>query len=87
MQVQIQDQGLMLEGEELTALPPSVMDVMNSTSSNGSSNKTQTRTLYEESIPTDYVITGARRILVRIKQPQQSIIPMLDEETVQPVFW
>ncbi|HPG41176.1 MAG TPA: SpoIVB peptidase S55 domain-containing protein [bacterium] len=87
MQVQVQDQGLMLEGEELAALPPSVMDIMNSTSSNGASNKTQTRIIHEESDAMDYVITGARRITVRIKQPQQSTIPMLDEQAGQPIFW
>jgi len=87
MQVQVQDQGLMLESEELAALPPSVMDIMNSTSSNGASNKIQTRIIHEESDAMEYVISGARRITVRIKQPQRSTIPMLDEQAGQPVFW
>lgn len=87
MQVQVEDKGLMLEGEELSALPPSVMDIMNSTNSNGTSNKTQARIIHEESVVLDYAITGARRITVRIKQPQQSTIPLLDQDAVQPVFW
>ena len=87
IQAQIRDKGLLLEGEELSALPPSVMNVMNSTTSNGSSNKLLNRVLYEESVPTNYVISGAKRVIVRVKQPQQAIIPDIEDEKPQPVYW
>jgi len=87
IQIQIRDKGLILEGEELTALPPSIMNVMNSTSTNGASNKLLNRVLFEESVPTNFVISGAKRINVRIKQPQQAIIPGIEDEPPKPVFW
>ncbi|MBN2412025.1 hypothetical protein JXQ31_10070 [candidate division KSB1 bacterium] len=87
IQIQIRDTGLLLEGEELSALPPSVMNVMNSAGTNGATNKLLNRVLFEESVPTDYVISGAKRIIVRIKQPQQAIIPGIEDEKPQPVYW
>ncbi len=88
LQIQMQDKGLMLEGEELTALPPSVMDIMSTIKTNGSSQNTGNRILHEESIQTDYVIAGAKRLVVTIKQPPKATYPDPDEEQpAQPTYW
>ena len=88
IQIQVQDRGLLLEGNELSALPPSVMNVMGTIKTNSSSKGMQNRVLYEESIPTDYEITGAKRLSVRVNPPGKAAQPDEDEQQQpQPVYW
>jgi hypothetical protein len=69
--VQIREpaEGMAVDGEELTALPPSIMEVM---SGRGGERYLRDRVLAEWVIPTDCEITGLKRISVRIAQPKKN---------------
>lgn len=69
--------GMAVEGEELTALPPSILGVM---SGRGGERSLRDRILAEWVIPTGYKITGIKRINVRITQPQRK------QATLEPGF-
>lgn len=69
--------GMAVEGEELTALPPSILGVM---SGRGGERALRDRILAEWVIPTGYKITGIKRISVRITQPQRK------QATMEPGF-
>ncbi len=60
--------GMAVDGEELTALPPSIMEVMNG---RGSERYLRDRVLAEWVIPTDCEITGLKRISIRVAQPEK----------------
>ena len=88
IQVRIKDSGMILEGEELSDLPPSIMGIMNSRRSSGASQRLRDRVLLEDVITTDYVITGSKRLSVRIIQPQKARKPEKDkDEKLQMLFW
>lgn len=89
IQFRLRDSGLMIDGEELSDLPPSIMKVMDSRRSSGVSKRLRDRVLFEDVIPTDYVISGAKRLSVRIKKPKKASIPKSEKpkNSVQPVFW
>ncbi len=88
IQVRVRDSGIMLEGRELSTLPPSIMGVMDSDRGIGDGKRLRDRVLLEQVIPTDYVISGAKRLNVRIIQPQRASLPQReDEESAQPVLW
>ncbi|NIA30142.1 MAG: hypothetical protein GWP06_09555 [Actinobacteria bacterium] len=89
IQFRLRDSGLIIDGEELSDLPPSIMKVMDSRRSSGVSKRLHDRVLFEDVIPTDYVISGARRLTVRIKKPKKASIPKSEEpkKSAQPVFW
>jgi len=68
VQVRGMDSGMMIEGEELSSLPPSILNVMDSRMESGSSIRVADRVLYESAIPMDYLISGAKRTTVFIEQ-------------------
>jgi len=88
IQVRVRDSGILLEGRELSTLPPSIMSVMDSDRAIGDGKRLRDRVLLEQVIPTDYVIAGAKRLNVRIIQPQRASLPQReDDESAQPVLW
>ncbi len=88
IQVRVRDSGISVEGKELSTLPPSIMGVMDSDRGIGDGKRLRDRVLLEEVIPTDYVISGAKRLSVRIVQPQRSSFSQRDDdESAQPVIW
>jgi len=60
--------GGVVKGTEMTALPPSVLSVMNSDRTNGSFTAVREMVLAEEIIETDYVIAGQSRGRLTVKQ-------------------
>ena len=59
IQVRAMDNGLIVEGQEMLGVPPSVMNVMNTRASGGVMQRLRDRKVLEEHIATDYVIVGA----------------------------
>lgn len=72
IQVRAMDNGLIVDGQEMLGLPPSVMNVMNTRSSGGVMQQLRDRKIYEEHITTDYVIAGAKRLLLTIDTPSKA---------------
>ncbi|MCG8607313.1 hypothetical protein MJD09_20315 [bacterium] len=66
-QVRERDQGVLLSGQELPSLPPSVRSVLNSQKKSGDLVSLRDRRLIEESVQVDYSISGGRTILLDIK--------------------
>ncbi len=69
IQVRALDSGLIVDGEEMPGLPPSVLNVMNTRSSGGVSKRLRDRVIYEAAIPMQDVILGAKRLSLQIEQP------------------
>lgn len=89
-QVRVQDQGMLLSGQELQNLPPSVFKVMDSRLQSGATLRVAERILFEKAVATEYVITGAKRLTVRIdKPPKAATLPNTeqDENKPKPTFW
>lgn len=72
IQVRESDNGLIVEGQEMLDLPPSVTNVMNSRSSSGVINRLRDRVVYEEVVPMDDVIIGAKRLILSIESPSKA---------------
>ncbi len=69
------DPGLLVEGEELLDLPPSVLNVMNTRSSKGETRAVRDREVEEIAVETGNVIMGAQRLLLSVKQPTPASTP------------
>ncbi len=68
IQIRIRDNGLLLKDKELLSLPPSVLGIMDSGRSSGKVGKLRDRVLFNDVIPTDLYITGAKRLSVQVKK-------------------
>lgn len=75
IQLRAYDAGLVVEGEELPDLPPSVLSAMNTRSSKGESRTVRDRVLEEVAVETGNVILGAQRLLLSVKQPTPATTP------------
>ena len=62
------DQGAVVKGESLSALPPSVMAVLESDRNGGSFRPLQNAVLGEWDIPTEHAVTGSRTLSLPIEQ-------------------
>ena len=69
VQMRAQDRGLIMEGQELSDLPPSILGVMNTRASGGVSKSTQDRIVFEAALPMQHVILGAMRLSLEVEQP------------------
>ncbi len=58
--------GAVVKGEPLTALPPSVLAVLESDRSGGSFNPLSNATLGEWQVPTDHAVTGSKTISITV---------------------
>jgi hypothetical protein len=67
LQIREPARGMVVDGEELTGLPPSILRTMNG---RGSERILRDRVLAEWAIPADCEITGLKRMTVRITQPR-----------------
>jgi hypothetical protein len=72
IQVRVKDSGLYLQGEELTALPLSILEIMDSPAETGIARKTANRVLCEYEIATDSQVHGAKQLQVRIERPTRA---------------
>jgi hypothetical protein len=75
IQVRMRDGGLIVEGKELSALPPSIMGIMDSRRSSGVTKRLVDRVLFEHVIPTEFHIAGAKRLSVQIHPPTKARMP------------
>lgn len=78
IQVRALDDGLIVNGQELNDVPPSVMNVMNTRSSGGVMSRQRDRVLYEEAVPMNDVITGAKQLSLSIESPPKASTPRDD---------
>ncbi len=62
------DPGAVVSGESLTALPPSVLGVLEADRSGGSFNPINNATLGEWSLPTDRAVSGSRTLSITVTQ-------------------
>ena len=58
------DPGAVVSGESLTALPPSVLGVLEADRSTGSFNPLSNATLGEWELPTDHAVSGSRTLSI-----------------------
>ncbi len=70
-QILLPDDGISIDGDELPALPPSVLSVIKSQKSSGSIVATRDRVLLEESIETNYSVSGGRTVGLKIEQQRK----------------
>jgi hypothetical protein len=84
IQVRGQDSGLLLKGEELSSLPPSVLAVMDSRRSSGENALLAEQVIVEDIVPTEFQITGVKRLYLKVKNPQKPGMPQeAYEETIE----
>jgi len=62
------DPGAVVSGESLTALPPSVLGVLEADRSGGSFNPINNATLGEWALPTDHAVSGSRTLSITVSQ-------------------
>ena len=89
IQVRMRDSGLIVEGQELSDVPPSIMGIMDSKRSSGVTKRLADRILFEELIPTDYQIAGAKRLSIQINPPSKARMPEngTKNKMGKPVYW
>jgi len=61
------DGGAVVDGEALSALPPSVLAVLEADRNGGSFNALRSATLGEWELPTDHAVTGARTLTIALQ--------------------
>jgi hypothetical protein len=66
-QVRLLDKGLLVEGEELPGLPPSIRNVMNSQKTSGNVISLRDRILIEDSVPVNYSVSGGRTVWLKVE--------------------
>ena len=66
IQVRARDHGVIIGGEEFETLPPSILTIMNSRRFSGETSKLRERIIFEEAIPIDCEVIGAKSISVRV---------------------
>jgi hypothetical protein len=72
VQVRAQDSGLIVEGKEMSDLPPSILGVMNTRASGGVSKRMRDRVIFETALPMQQAILGAKRLSLQIDQPMKA---------------
>ena len=63
------DAGAVVKGRRLTALPPSVLDVLGTNRSGGGFTTLRNATVREWSIPLDHVVSGSRTLTIDLGEP------------------
>lgn len=66
-QVRLPDKGILVEGEELPGLPPSILSVMRSQKSSGNLATLRDRVLVEEQVETHYSVSGGKTVWLKIE--------------------
>ncbi len=66
-QVRLRDKGVLIDGQELPALPPSILSVINSQKSSGNIVSLRDRVLIEDHVQVDYSISGGRTVLLKVE--------------------
>jgi hypothetical protein len=62
------DAGAVINGERLSALPPSVLAVLEADRNGGNFNPLHTATLGEWELPTEQVVSGSRTLTITVSQ-------------------
>ncbi len=84
VQMRAIDRGMMVRGEELSALPPSIRQVMNNGRSSGDTKLVADRVIYETAIPTDYMVKGVKRLVVKVESPKKATVP--EQEVMKKTY-
>jgi hypothetical protein len=79
VQMRAIDRGMMVRGEELSALPPSIRQVMNNGRSSGDTKLMADRVIYEAADPTGYIVKGVKRLVVKVESPKKATVPEQEE--------
>lgn len=66
-QMRLRDQGLLVEGQELPNLPPSVYSIMNAQRSTGNASTLRDRVLVEDQVEVEYSVSGGKTLWLNIK--------------------
>jgi hypothetical protein len=64
------DEGAIVNGEPLTALPPSVLAVLESDRSSGTFTPLRSATRGDWEVPVELAISGSRQLTITLDQPQ-----------------
>jgi hypothetical protein len=66
-QIRARDRGILIDGQELPSLPPSVLSIMNSQKTSGNVKSLIERKLIEDSVQVNYSISGGRTVWLRVE--------------------
>ncbi len=66
------DGTMLVQGREMSQLPPSIMNMMNSRRSQGENRRLRSRVLEEYTIPLDCLAIGAKHLIIQVKDSQDS---------------
>jgi len=66
-QIRMRDKGVLVAGEELPALPPSILSVMNTQRASGNLSNLRDRVLFETSVEVDYSVSGGKTVLINVE--------------------
>lgn len=66
-QIRAMDKGMLIDGEELPSLPPSILSVMNFQKTAGNVKSLRDRKLLEDSVQVNYSISGGRLLWLKVK--------------------
>ncbi|MFQ5823183.1 MAG: SpoIVB peptidase S55 domain-containing protein [bacterium] len=70
-QIRHSNKGVLIEGEELPSLPPSIRTVMNSQKTSGNVLSLRDRILIEDSVQVNYSISGGRTVWLRVESKDE----------------
>ncbi|RMD95145.1 MAG: hypothetical protein D6813_00910 [Calditrichaeota bacterium] len=70
-QIRKRDKGVLIEGEELPSLPPSILSVMNSQRSSGNVSSLIDRKILEDSVPVNFAVSGGKIMRIRVEPKEE----------------
>lgn len=66
-QIRLRDKGVLIAGEELPSLPPSILSVMNAQKSSGNVVTLRDRIVVEENVQVDYSVSGGKTVVLSVE--------------------
>lgn len=70
-QIRSQDDGVLMNGEELPGLPPSILSIINSQKSSGNVAPLRYRVISEDNVQVDYSISGGKTVWLNIEPKKE----------------
>ncbi|MFQ5675031.1 MAG: SpoIVB peptidase S55 domain-containing protein [bacterium] len=71
IQVRVRDAGVLVAGQELPSLPPSILSVMNAQKSSGNVGTLRDRILLEDEIEVNYSLSGGKTVVLTVEQTRK----------------
>ena len=75
IQLRGRENSIVLNGQPMMSMPPSVMHAMNTRATSGSVDRLRDQSVAEKVVEMDYVVKGIKRLSIKVKKPQQANAP------------